>query len=244
MQAVSTESFNRPSLNASSALTRHVHRWGFLVVLVLILTSGIAVNLWQRTGDARLSRATLENFPAQIGGWQRFGADQRFDRATEEVLRADDYLSRNYAKPFASGALVASLYVGYYNTQRTGATYHSPLNCLPGSGWILTEQERTLVTPADGAPPFLVNRYTIANGRDRQIMLYWYSGRGRNTASEYQDKINTVLDSMTRRRSDGAMVRLLVPISPTGDRAEAEALAFAQDFAAHVTPHLAPFVPK
>ncbi len=245
MQAVSTESFNKASLNTSPVLTRQVHRWGFLVVLVLILTTGIAVNLWQRTGDARLSRATLESFPAQIGGWQRYGADQRFDRATEEVLRADDYLSRNYSKQTASGAsLIASLYVGYYNTQRTGATYHSPLNCLPGSGWVLTEQERAVVTPADGAPPFLVNRYIIANGRDRQMMLYWYSGRGRNTASEYQDKINTVLDSMTRRRSDGAMVRLLVPVSPAGDGAEAEALALAQDFAAQVTPRLSSFVPK
>lgn len=247
MQAVSTESINRPSINASPALAGQVHRWGFFVVLALILTGGIAVNLWQRNGDANLSRATLENFPAQVGGWSKFGVDQRFDRATEEVLRADDYLSRNYTKPSANGATIpASLYVGYYNTQRTGATYHSPLNCLPGSGWVLTEGERATVTPADGASPFLVNRYTIANGRDRQLMLYWYSGRGRNTASEYQDKINTVLDSMTRRRSDGAMVRLLVPISAAGDgaKAEAEALAVIQDFAAQVSTRLSPFVPK
>lgn len=247
MQAVSTQPIIHSSINAAPALTRQVRHWGFFVVLALILTGGVAVNLWQRNGDASLSRTTLKNFPAQLGGWGKFGIDQRFDRETEEVLRADDYLSRNYTKPDASGTpLAASLYVGYYNTQRTGATYHSPLNCLPGSGWILTEQERATVTPADGTPSFLVNRYIIANGRDRQMMLYWYSGRGRNTASEYQDKINTVIDSMTRRRSDGAMVRLLVPVSPAGDpaKAEAEALAVVQEFAAQVATQLSPFVPK
>ncbi len=241
MQAISTQ-----SVSQAHALTPQVRQWGFFIVLALLVTGGIVVNLWQRTGDATLARTKLENFPANIGGWSKLGVDQRFDRATEDVLRADDYLSRNYARPTASGTLVASLYVGYYHTQRTGATYHSPLNCLPGSGWILTEQERVTITPADGAPAFPVNRYTIANGRDRQLMLYWYSGRGRNTASEYKDKINTVLDSMTRRRSDGAMVRLLVPIAAQGDEAntEAEALAFAQDLAANVTPNLSPYIPN
>jgi hypothetical protein len=43
-------------------------------------------------------------------------------------------------------------------------------------------------------------------------MIYWYQGRGRIVASEYQDKVYTVLDSVLRRRSDGAMVRIMTGV--------------------------------
>ena len=34
-----------------------------------------------------------------------------------------------------TGAPVAGLYIGYYQSQRQGSSMHSPMNCLPGSGW-------------------------------------------------------------------------------------------------------------
>ena len=43
-------------------------------------------------------------------------------------------------------------------------------------------------------------------------MIYWYQGRGRNVASEYWGKVYTVVDSVRLRRSNGAMVRVTVPI--------------------------------
>ena len=72
----------------------------------------------------------------------------RFDAATESVLLASDYLSRDYET--ADGRF-ANFYVGYYATQRNGATYHSPLNCLPGSGWTLNDPGRVEIKPADGS---------------------------------------------------------------------------------------------
>lgn len=215
----------------------------FFVVLAILLAGGIAVNLWQSGGDAKIARQPLKTLPAQIGSWQQVGADERFDKVSETILGASDYLLRNYRNTDGN---IASFYAGYYNTQRTGATYHSPLNCLPGSGWVLTPLERTEVKPKNGDAPFLANRYLIANGTTKQLMLYWYMGRGRNTASEYRDKINTVLDSITRRRSDGAMVRVLVPIAPAQDDSQAadKALRVALDLAENATPALAAHVPK
>ena len=60
---------------------------------------------------------SLKEFPAEIGTWRQQGEDVRFDDETEKVLRADDYVSRN----FASDGQFASLYIGYYATQRNGA---------------------------------------------------------------------------------------------------------------------------
>ena len=212
-------------------------QWRYWVLIVLLVACGVLIHFRDAAGEARVGRAALKEFPAEVGAWRQFGADVRFDAASEAVLRADDYVLRNY---YAPGGRVASLYVGYYHTQRTGATYHSPLNCLPGSGWTLDRRGRLRVTPADGSQPFEANRYLVQSGDDRQLLVYWYHGRGRAVASEYWDKLYTVWDSARRRRSDGSMVRVLVPLRGT----EEEASAQAAEFAAQAAPHLKRFVPE
>src|SRR5438270_5345627 len=196
----------------------------FWAMVALLVAGGAVINFWAAAGEARVPRRALAEFPAEVGGWRQAGPDARFDAATEAVLRADDYVSRDYA---AGDGRAASLYVGYYSTQRTGATYHSPLNCLPGSGWELKEPSTVEIKPADGSPAFEANSYLVQHGSDRQLMIYWYQGRGRAVANEYRDKVYTVLDSIRLRRSDGAMVRLLVPIHGS----EGEALESARQLA-------------
>jgi EpsI family protein len=210
----------------------------FYALLLLLVISGVVINLWQRAGEASVHRKPLKELPMEVGAWRQVGVDFRFDEETERVLRADDYLSRSYAGPQAS---VANLYVGYYATQRNGATYHSPLNCLPGTGWTMSEPGKIIINPANGARPFEANRYIIEHGSDRQLLVYWYQGRGRAVASEYWGKIYTVVDSITRRRSDGAMVRVMVPL-PRG-QAEQTALDAATNLAAEIAPRLNGFVP-
>src|SRR3979409_389611 len=207
----------------------------FWILLAALLLGGGIINVWERAGEAHVSRRNLKDFPAQIGSWHQLGGDLRFDDETEKVLRADDYLSRN----FVSNGHTASFYVGYYATQRNGATYHSPLNCLPGSGWVMSDPARITITPTGGGPPFEANRFVIANGRDRALMIYWYQGRGRAVASEYWGKVYTVLDSVRRRRSDGSMVRVTVSVSAS----EAAAVEAAASFAANITTVLPSYVP-
>jgi len=203
----------------------------FWILLAALLLGGGVINAWERAGEAHVSRKPLKEFPAQIGSWRQVGDDTRFDAETEKVLRADDYLSRN----FVSSDRTASLYVGYYATQRNGATYHSPLNCLPGSGWVMSDPARITITPIGGGAPFEANRFVIANGRERALMIYWYQGRGRAVASEYWGKIFTVLDSVRRRRSDGAMVRVMVPVGNSQDDAQKTAVEMASQAAAQLT---------
>ncbi|PYS79450.1 MAG: EpsI family protein [Acidobacteria bacterium] len=209
----------------------------FWAMVALLVAGGAVVNFWAAAGEARVPRRALVEFPAEVGGWRQAGPDARFDAATEAVLRADDYVSRDYD---LGDGRTASLYVGYYSTQRAGATYHSPLNCLPGSGWELNEPATVEIKPANGASAFAANRYVIQHGGERQLMIYWYQGRGRAVASEYTDKLYTVLDSIRLRRSDGAMVRVLVPVRGS----EGEAIETAAQFAAQVAPNLAPYVPN
>ena len=195
----------------------------FGIVLVLILAAGTLVNAWSYLGEAHVERKELKDFPQSVGTWQKTGTDQVLDDATLKVLRASDYLLRDFRN---SDGQVANLYVGYYATQRSGATYHSPLNCLPGSGWILSQPGKAQIALPDGSS-FVANKYVIQNGDYKSLMIYWYQGRGRNVASEYWGKIYTVFDSVRLRRSDGAMVRVTVPIRDSEATAEQSAIAFA-----------------
>ena len=206
----------------------------FTVLLVAILGVGVLVNTWAFLGEAHVDRKPLSVFPDQLGGWQKSG-DQVLDGPTMEVLRASDYLLRDFRR--ADGA-TANFYVGYYASQRDGSSYHSPLNCLPGSGWMLSEPGKVSIAKPNGSN-FIANKYVIQNGDYRSLMIYWYQGRGRSVASEYWGKIYTVIDSVRLRRSDGALVRVTVPISGS----EQTALAAATDLAVAATSALPEFVP-
>jgi len=207
----------------------------FAVLLVLILVAGVLVNAWSYLGEAHVERKQLKDFPQNIGAWQKTGNDQILDGETLKVLRASDYLLRDFRK---SDGQSANLYVGYYATQRTGATYHSPLNCLPGSGWTLSEPGKATIALPNGSS-FVANKYVIQNGDYKSLMVYWYEGRGRNVASEYWGKIYTVFDSVRLRRSDGAMVRVTVPIHDSEAAAEHTAIEFAS-IASNVLPQFVP----
>jgi EpsI family protein len=208
----------------------------FAALLIAILAVGVVVNAWAYLGEAHVDRKELKNFPEQLGDWRRAKPDQTIDDATMAVLRASDYLQREYRR--ADGQ-VANFYVGYYASQREGASYHSPLNCLPGSGWTLREPGKVMIALPDGSS-FAANKYIIENGDYRSLMIYWYQGRGRAVASEYWGKIYTVIDSVRLRRSDGAMVRVTVPLG----NSEEVALKAATDLSSRTAAALGEFVPN
>jgi EpsI family protein len=208
----------------------------FAVLLVAIVAAGVLVNTWSYLGEAHVDRQPLKNFPEQLGQWRKSKPDQIIDEPTMKVLRASDYLLRDFNRPDGTSA---NFYVGYYASQRDGASYHSPLNCLPGSGWTLSNPDRVAISLPNGQS-FNANKYVIQNGEYKSLMIYWYQGRGRSVASEYWGKVYTVIDSVRLRRSDGAMVRVTVPL---GD-SEAAALESAKDLSAKAAAVLPEFVPN
>ena len=208
----------------------------FAVLLIAIVAVGVLVNAWAYLGEARVDRKQLKEFPGQIGEWRQATPDQILDDATLSVLRASDYLLRDYQR---TDGQAANFYVGYYASQRDGASFHSPLNCLPGSGWTLSEPGKVMIPLPDGSS-FAANKYVIENGDFRSMMIYWYQGRGRTVASEYWGKIYTVIDSVRLRRSDAAMVRVTVPLGSS----EEAALAAATDLSSKTAAALGEYVPN
>jgi EpsI family protein len=207
----------------------------FWILITLLLFGGVFVNWFEQRGEARVERRSLKEFPLKLGGWRQRGDEIRFGEQTESILKTTDYTMRDYFLPNGS---LANVYIGYYESQRTGTTYHSPQNCLPGAGWVMNEPQTIQIT-TDSGNTFEANRFIVNNGVNRDVLIYWYQGRGRATASEYSDKIYTVFDSIMRGRSDGAMVRVMKNIGDSETLATADAI----DLSAKLADELPEFIP-
>jgi EpsI family protein len=177
-----------------------------------------------------------------LGEWRGRSAPA-FDESILEVLGVDEYVNRLY---LARDQPPISLYVGYYDSQRQGDTMHSPLNCLPGAGWIPVDRRRITipVTERGQRRDIEVNSLAIEKGLDRQAVLYWYQSHGRVVASEYWGRVYMVVDAMRMNRSDGAMVRVLVPIGREGHESAAAAERLAVSFVQALFPTLANHLPS
>lgn len=151
----------------------------------------------------------LELFSFPASNWSLV-QDVPIDQDTLEVLKADDLLSRVYQNKSTGEA--ATLFVAYFETQRTGKAPHSPKNCLPGSGWA-PSQSGTISISIPGQEAIQVNKYVVSRGQNQSIVFYWYQSHNRVIASEYSAKIYTVTDSIRYNRSDTALVRVVVNVN-------------------------------
>lgn len=163
----------------------------------------------------------LAQVPKMLGPWQ-FAADGVIDQETLDVLKADDILNRVYTE----GPRAAYIFVAAFRSQRNGKAPHSPKNCLPGSGWTPLNSGEVAIDVGANAP-ITVNRYVVAHGDQRSLVLYWYQSRGRVVASEYTAKFWVMADAVRLNRTDTALVRVVVPIV---NRDEDAATKTATDF--------------
>jgi EpsI family protein len=185
-------------------------------------------------GEAIVPREPLKDLPYSLVSWK--GVEQPLNAQIIQVAGVSDYTNRVYVNQ-ADAAV--SLYVGYYATQRTGDTIHSPKNCLPGDGWDPIRAGYATI-PVAGGPPIVVNEYVIQRDTDQDLVFYWYQGRGRVIASEYAGKVWMIADAISRNRTDGALVRLITPITD----GEAKARTRLVNFTQVLFPHLDGFIPS
>lgn len=189
--------------------------------MVIALLAGTAVLERAVSGaEATVARATLDTVPLALEGWHgRPAAPLAKDVVAE--LGVDDHVYRTYERE----GVAVSFYAGYYNSQRRGDAIHSPQNCLPGAGW--QPIESSVVDVAGPGGNVRVNQYVIQKGLQKQLVLYWYQGRGRVIANEYANKAYLMWDAATQRRTGGGLVRIITPVTSTTEAASRHAAEFA-----------------
>ncbi len=213
-----------------------------IIAASLILTSGYLARA-QRAEELP-PRASFSSFPMQIDQWSGRRAPE-FEPGVLATLGVDEFVNRYYV----NGHQQAHLYIGYYHSQREGSSIHSPMNCMPGSGWqpVATDRISIPVTTAAGggaARAIVVNRLIIQKGLDKQLVLYWYQSHGRAVATDYWSKIYLVLDSIRLNRTDAALVRIVVPIAEAQHATEAVAERTATDLVKAMFPSLEGYLPS
>jgi EpsI family protein len=196
-------------------------RYWLMLAVLLGATTGMA---YLSHGEATPPARPLSDFPTQIAGFAVF-ANWPLDKNTIDVLGVTDYLNRGY---FSASQGEVGLFVAYFRSQRTGASIHSPKNCLPGSGW-QPEESAIYQMPLDDGRKVPINLYIVRKGLEEQLVLYWYQAHGRVVASEYWGKFYLVYDALRLNRTDAALIRVTAPINHGNEeQARSRAIAFAK----------------
>ena len=217
----------------------------YAAMLALLLLGAAGVRFAARRGERMQAppRASFAAFPASLGRWSQID-QQTLSPGELRELAADDTLSRTYRD--ADGA-TAYLFMAWYANQRHRRTFHSPQNCLPGAGWTMADHRVYAPPDAPTASDELdgrrrLNEYRLERDGARMIALYWYQGRGRMDASEYWGRLHTMADALVLGRTDGAIVRVIVPMERDG-RSEEQARRAALDFVRELGPLLPAYLP-
>jgi EpsI family protein len=206
------------------------------ILTILILLAAAGLNHYFSKPDISLPRKSLAEFPRTLGDWTAV-SDERMDDGSMRILQVDDYILRNYRN---SKGEIIGLYVGYYKSQREGKGIHSPRQCLPGAGWVPVNTEvYRMAVPGHNPGTVPVNKFVMGKGLDRQLYLFWYHGRGRIYENEYWNKIYLIWDALTKKRTDGALVRVNNPIIGSTE----DALKTQSDFIRLFSPLLKEYIP-
>jgi EpsI family protein len=211
------------------------NRWAYASLLIFLLLAA-AFTQYLTTASERENapaRVSLDKLPQSLGAWRQHAEDKLSEGAARE-LGADDYVSRTYVNERGAYAFV---FIAYYASQRQRKTYHSPQNCLPGAGWTLGAHRFHSL----GALPNAINEYVIEKNGEQMLAFYWYHGRGRVIANEYWGRWYTLRDAVARGRTDGALVRVIVPVMRGSDDAQARQAGW--EFTQQLSPLLARYIP-
>jgi exosortase D (VPLPA-CTERM-specific) len=205
----------------------------------VVLIGFIAITfVLPRAAESYPPRTSFSQFPMQLGDWH--GRQSSLDGIYTDALKLDDYLLADYVGP--SGNAV-NVYIAYYNSQRKGEAAHSPRSCLPGGGWQMSDFGQVdLADVSISGRVLRVNRTLIEMGDQRQLVYYWFQQRGRVITSEFAVKWYLFWDALTAHRTDGAMVRIITPLSASTPVADADRRV--TDVISKMAPQLTRFVPN
>ncbi len=185
----------------------------------LLVAASVVVTATGIRSEISPTHTSLVAFPMNLAEWR--GHNVPLEQDVLRQLRLDDYFNANFVRP--SDGEVVNLYIAYYDSQRKGASVHSPRSCIPGGGWEIDTLGTKEIGELPNAKHLSVNRLTISKGTVRQIAYYWFQQRGRSLTDEYLVKWYIFQDAITINRTDGALVRLMTPLQPWEHEEDADA---------------------
>jgi EpsI family protein len=181
-------------------------------------------------------RTSFDRFPMTIGSWEG-----KRDYLSSEIMKqlwADDYVSATFRNRLVPNSI--HILIPFYEYQGTRHTAHAPQSCLLGGGWtILTSADR--LTSVGNDKDIVIRTMHMQKENTRMLASYFFFQRGRVITSPWLNKGYLMLDGFTKRRTDGALVRVEMTIVP--GQTEEQAFLVLEDFIAGLWEILPKYVP-
>jgi len=182
----------------------HVSRSKIILVVLCLAIVSILIS-WQPDINVAKKQKSLNQVLANVKGWHSSGLVQ-LDRKIIDALFLDEYVNRN----FSNGNGSVSLYIGYYQTSKKVSAADSPLVCLPGQGWVLSDfSQKTLRIGQDNIN-FKLMVATIS--QRKKLILYWFQAYDKTSPGTFMQKLNVLWSKFRNSREDNAFVRVTVPM--------------------------------
>jgi exosortase D (VPLPA-CTERM-specific) len=215
-----------------------VSRASWAALSILVIGTAAIASLPERM-EHTPQRRPFALFPMEFSGWR--GAPRTLDNESLSALGLTDYLLADFIND-AYPNRPLNVYVAYYASQRNGLHAHSPQLCIPGGGWSIIGQS-AIDMPWQTGGSVTVNRVVIEKKGLRQIVYYWFEERGRHIARESVLKYYALRDALVDKRSDGALVRIVMPTTADNDDGTVVDRA-ARDMVRDLSAILQPYVPN
>ncbi|MBL4806163.1 MAG: VPLPA-CTERM-specific exosortase XrtD [Rhodobacteraceae bacterium] len=177
-------------------------------VIALCVVFAVIVNVVRTIDPVIPERRSFDSFPLQIDNM--IAEEDNLPDVEQTILNMSDYFLGHYR---ADDTPPITLFIGYYEQQSANNTPHSPRVCIPSGGWKIEDLSEMELKNGDQMVP--VNRVLISRGENKLLVYYWFQQRGKFLANEYKAKFNLLLGGLTSARTDGALVRLYMPIKST-----------------------------
>ncbi|MBD3290356.1 EpsI family protein [candidate division KSB1 bacterium] len=196
----------------------------FVISVILIIATGVYVNIIKYSRVASTEVVDLEKFPEQLNNWKLIH-QSTLSMQVQNVLKSDAQIMRKYVN---SRGEYVWIFLAYFRDQKYGEQIHSPRHCLPGSGWNI--RQNSLIKFSD-AVHFNANRLVIQQNAAKEIMVYWFWTRNGIITKEYRLKFDLAFNSLLRKPTDAAFIRLNIRNSKNADVVISD---FISDFFPHI----------
>ena len=184
----------------------------------------------------------LDDFPLFFSG--RKGLNERIEEEVWKQVGGQSYVMIEYQK---KGEPPINFYTVYYDYHRKAGDFiHNPMRCLPGGGWnVVTDLRRSLEgDDLKGRMRSLSFReYIIEKDGSKQLVYFWFQGRGRVATNEFLAKFFIVWDGIFKHRTDGALIRLVMPLVLSDEGQIEKARSILDPFAVKVYSELGNYLP-
>ncbi len=208
----------------------------FIVSIIFLITWGaqFALNSTKKPPEKK----SFSSFPLIFGNWE--GKRIYLSKKILNSLWADDYILADFINRKTGDTL--TLLIPYYKFQRARHTAHAPTSCLLGSGYIpIRKREIERVFP----PPFgkvKITQMLLEKNGEYLLSNFWFQGRGRIIGNEFLNKWYIFWDSLTKHRSDGALIRIEMPIRKGMNIEQAQKII--DDFTSNLMKYLPFYLPN